>query len=169
MLSYHILGVEHSRQKLDRHLKTKLESIVEAKRTVLIAEEVNANQPDAQQKSIARDLATARKIPWRSIDMNFKQQEDAGIKEELDHAHHQHMLGVDMYPAHAHDVREDYWLDRIEEECRARAITDGTVLVICGRRHPHSLADKARKRGINDIDLSEHPAGLGKQVGEPDL
>jgi hypothetical protein len=117
MLSYHILATEHMRQTKDPHLKTRLESIIDANQIVLVAEEVNANLADAKQKSIARDLAVARRIPWVSIDMTFKQQEDAGIKEDLDNAYHQHLLGVDVYAAHAHDVRENYWLDRIEQEC----------------------------------------------------
>jgi hypothetical protein len=60
MLDYRVLGIEHSRQQRDRHLKTKLESIIGANDVVLIAEEVDSNLPDAKQKSIARDLATAR-------------------------------------------------------------------------------------------------------------
>jgi hypothetical protein len=97
--------------------------------------------------------------------MTFEQQQEAGIKGELDAAYELQKRGVNAYAKRANDVRENYWLDRVQQDCQKRGITDGTVLIICGRNHRDFLAEKARKRGIT-IDLDEYPDDLGQRIGK---
>jgi hypothetical protein len=166
MLSYHILGTEHSRQRRDPRLKTKLQGIIGGNRIKLVAEEIDVNLADAQQKSVARDLAKAHtpEIPWVPMGMTFKQEEDAGIRNALDHAFKLQRKEINAYAKRANDFRENCWLNHIEQECEKQGISDGTVLIICGYNHRDFLAEKVRRLGIKEIDLDEYPDGLGKRL-----
>jgi hypothetical protein len=169
MLRYHILGIKHTHQRRSLGLKGELQSIILANNVVLIAEEVdpNPNSRVAKQKTIANELAQANSIPWLfPIDMTFEEQKAKGIYDALGEAHKLQLQGNNAYAVRAQGVRENYWLDRIEQECTRLSVHDGTVVVICGRNHLGFLAHKAVNRGVNEVICTEYPRGAGKEAGD---
>jgi len=139
-----ILGTDHRLQKQDRALRAKIEHLVQSNDVGLIAEECLAGT-----ETVASECALALGLPPRlAIDMTTEQRVAAGIYERLcirpaihfdidqNTLHERH-----LYLRHADGIREEFWLDRVQE-----AATDGTVLLICGYVHIDFLAQKAIRR-----------------------
>jgi hypothetical protein len=175
MLRYYIVGTKHPLQEKtpfrnnpDTSLREKLAEIICNRPVVLIAEEV-----DPEADIYGRELAASQnpQIPWLSIDMPEVQQINAGIADDLNEAARRneeaHSRGekIVYHPQRASDVREACWLEKIRIACEIYKITEGTVLITCGRVHLESLADKAMKLGIQ-TDTLEWPSGLLKEIGK---
>jgi len=150
----------HNLQKADcsdTGLRDKLESIISANPVVLVAEEVNA---DEDVWTFGRELIGEDK--WVSIDMDARQRKEHRIFEALRYGGPEPdpetgaFCRVNRYCRHAEGIRENFWLDRIEEECRELQITKGTIVVTCGHNHGLFLAEKVRARG-HSVSLDEYP------------
>jgi hypothetical protein len=150
-----IVGTDHDLQKVDsadEGLAELLTTLMGNADVVLIAEEVDANKDVI---SFGRELS--KKLlgegRWVSIDMDDDRRREAGIDAQLRtrtepglDAENNFCI-VNRYFRYADGLRENFWLDRIEEKCQALGITDGTVLITCGYIHDEFLSDKATKRG----------------------
>jgi hypothetical protein len=116
----------------------------------LIAEEGPTN-------SVAAQVAASHGLPLiLPIDMDDEQRKAAGIYEALCKRpttvvdeNGKDILDEygdpkprNVYLRHADGIREEFWLDRVEE-----AQPKGPVLLICGYKHLDFLADKIELRG----------------------
>jgi hypothetical protein len=133
----------------DPGLRIKLESIISGNQVVLVAEEVNANQTVL---TFGHELVGDDK--WLSIDMNDQERKDHGIFEQIrigavpewDPETREPRSVVPYYKA-AETIRENFWLDRIQQWCNKRGISDGVVVITCGYRHLRFLSEKVIARG----------------------
>jgi len=162
-LHFCIIGTQHPRQRTSG-LKNEMQSICERSHVVLIAEEVNANAPHSKQRTVGRDLAGTLRIHWLPIDMTFDEQRDACIFDDLEQEAASRMEGRNVYYTRANSMREDYWLQKIQDECVRLRISAGTVLIICGRNHQEFVADKAAKLGVGKVEPVEYPKGLKEKL-----
>jgi hypothetical protein len=166
---YYIIGTDHKYQRKDAGLRAVMEAVVGDVKNhcvVLIAEEVNSNVPDYQQKSVGRDIA-GNSIPWLPIDMTLQEQRDKGIFDDLENAVKlRNEEGRNVYYAHANTVREKHWLRKIRRACQGRAIKDGTILITCGRNRLEFLAEKLIRFGASSVYTTEYPVGI-KQAWPP--
>jgi hypothetical protein len=153
-MHYAIIATDHDLQKADsthRGLEERLATIIGRGGVVLIAEEVDANKHvDTFGRDLSRKLIGENR--WLSIDMTNDQRKNAGIYEELvdrnvpDFREVPPLL-VCRYFRRADGIRENFWLDRIEEKCAELKMTEGTVVITCGHIHGHHLCEKAKGRG----------------------
>lgn len=164
-MQYHIVGTEHWRQQNDSGLRAKLHLIIEKSHIVLIAEEIDINKANHLQRSQGRELANQHNpvIPWIPVNMTFEQEKTAGIFDALDLAS-KLQRHRNVYAKLANGIRENHWLDQIQEKCKEDAINEGTVLITCGRNHLDFLAAKAEQRGFVVVK-DEYPDGLGEKLG----
>ena len=150
MLNFIVIGTDHDLQKaahIDTGLRDLLTTIKAENDVVLVAEEVLIGEDN----TFGRELFGAS--IWLSVDMTDEQREDAGIFDTLrkgvppdlgqDGSYHP----ANGYQLHAQGVREHFWLDRVFENCRNRAVREGTVVVTCGANHAHFLSAKIAARG----------------------
>lgn len=108
-----------------------------------------AEENRALAATLGRQVAESLTLPWLQIDMTLEDRIRAGIDGKLANRMQIRGYSEDGYPEMAiryapreDGIREEFWLDRIEEVRK-----DGTVLVICGCLHCVPLSQKAEKRG----------------------
>ncbi len=154
-----VLGIDHELQCQDRHLKALIAELVERARVTMIAEE---NRP--LSNTLGRQVSESMNLPWIQIDMSIEDRIKAGIDGKL--ANRMQIRGYNEYGdpkmairyAPVEDgIREEFWLDRIEE-----AANKGTVLVICGCLHCGPLSEKAEKRGHKIVAKVFQPENLAE-------
>jgi hypothetical protein len=163
-MHYAIVGTDHELQRsdsADKGLEKKIAAIITGGGVAFVAEEVDANKDvDTFGRELSRKMIGEN--TWLSIDMTDGRRKDAGIYDVLE-PNSRYAPGFrngKFFPAcryfrRADGIREDFWLDRIEERCKELEITEGTVVVTCGYMHSHYLREKARKRG-HTVTLEEY-------------
>jgi hypothetical protein len=139
-------------------VRNKLEAYIRTMNVVLIAEEVDANK-DIQ--TFGRELVGEEK--WLSIDMTTEERKQAGIYEQLRGSQpgYDPVSGtfsrINSYYKRAEGIRENFWLDKIEEWCDQRHVTNGVIIVTCGNIHPRFLAEKIRSRNpANTVAIDKY-------------
>ncbi len=151
---YVILGTCHPIQERPKNASPSESSLIDGldstiRRLVrkygikLIAEEAPYHDPN-YIPTLAHQIVKDEKIPYVQIDMLPHEQEAAGIASEirrLNDPSSMELGNAESRWRHVDDVRENFWLDRIE------AKKTGPVLVVCGYTHRRSLAEKIRDRG----------------------
>ncbi len=161
-MHYVIIATDHDLQKADstdKGLGEKLAAIISMGGVVLIAEEVDANKHvDTFGRDLSRELLGENR--WLSIDMTDGQRKDAGIYDDLVQRNVPDFrkippLSICRYFLRADGIRENFWLDRIEERCAELEITEGMVVITCGYRHRHYLREKVKGRG-HAVTLDEY-------------
>ena len=152
-MHYAIVATDHDLQKadsIDSGLGEKLAAIFGMERVVLVAEEVDANtHVDTFGRELSRVIGENR---WLSIDMTDVQRREAGI---LDRVAGRRLPGYregKFFPATryyrgADGIRENFWLDKIEDKCHELQVVEGTILITCGYIHGPFLREKATGRG----------------------
>jgi hypothetical protein len=152
-----ILGIDHLLQRNDENLRALISSIVARERVTLIAEE-NRLMWD----TIARQVSASLGLRWIQMDMSIEDRIKAGIEDTISNRMQIRFdANGDMYepPRYApveDGIREEFWLDRIQETA------DGTALVICGACHSGPFAEKAEKRGHKVLSRMFHPESLSE-------
>lgn len=173
-LHYYIIGTDHILQEpspdtpLDKvaAYEAMLAAVIRRDSPVLIAEEINVNRPDDQQKAIGRKLAGSS-VHWISIDMPLPEQRERDIVDDLDHAAILRASGRNVYYVRANSIRENYWLTQIQKACQRLEILCGVVLITCGRNHAEFLAEKALLSGVaSSVYIAEYPPNI-KQMSPP--
>jgi len=155
-MHYIIIGTAHKYQRYCDYVKSELEAIFRECTPVLIAEETKS---DTDKPTYGQQIITPDR--WLSIIMDKEREKDARISEALDKEFEyieQH--NIVAYDRRAQTIREEYWLNQIEEKCRELKITDGTVVITCGLKHLYFLADKALKRGVTRVTTLECPSDI---------
>jgi hypothetical protein len=151
-----IIGIDH----VDHAgLEKLITEIVELEKIVLIGEENAFDLP-----TVARKVALHSGISWVQIDMNTEQRIEASIYEKLSNrmqirGYDEHCMPIQAkrYAPREDGIREEFWLDRLEE-----MKADGAVLVVCGGLHPKPLSEKAQRRGHRIKRLVFHPGRLSR-------
>jgi hypothetical protein len=173
-VNYITVGTDHKLQKsesTDKGLRDLLSRIRQHNDVVLIAEEVETSKP---VQTFGRELIGDDR--WLSIDMNDEERKAAGIDSTLLHsgAPIRHpATGDDVRQNDYHQVseakRENHWLDKIEQWCKKKGISDQTVIggmaipthktivIVCGRNHLPFLGAKISARGHSVIQLEYMP------------
>jgi hypothetical protein len=160
-MHYVIVATYHDLQKtdsIDDGLAQKLATIIGMGRVVLIAEEVDANtNVDTFGRRLSRTIGQNR---WLSIDMTDVQRRDAGILAQIAGRRLPGYRNGEFFPATryyrgADGIRENFWLDRIEDKCQELQVVEGTILITCGYIHGPFLREKAAGRG-HVVTLEEY-------------
>ena len=114
--------------------------------------------------SLGRQVAESLNLPWVQIDMTLEDRIRTGIDGKLSnrmqirryHENGDPEMAI-RYAPREDGIREEFWLDRIEQQARV-----GTVLVICGCLHCGPLSEKAEKRGHRVVAKLFHPEHLAE-------
>jgi hypothetical protein len=158
-----VLAIDHELQCHDQHLKALMAELVERERVTIIAEE---NRP--LSNTLGRQVSELMNLPWIQIDMSIEDRIRVGIDGKL--ANRMQIRGYDefgvpilaiRYAPVEDGIREEFWLDRIEETA-----SEGTVLVICGCLHCFPFSEKAEKRGHRIVSKVFHPENLSELKAE---
>lgn len=160
-MDFIVIGTGHNLQKTTAGtggLGSLLQTVWDEHSVVMIAEEVDTR--DENICTFGRLLAG--ESGWLSIDMTLPQQEAAGIKKILDEVPFYDSDGklTNIYLKSAQAVRELFWLDRIEQKCKERCLTEGVVVVTCGANHVRFLTEKMSARGHRVLKRLFHPANI---------
>jgi hypothetical protein len=164
-LDYITVGTDHKLQKSDSKdtgLKDVLSTILQNNDVVLIAEEVETSKPVN-----TFGLELIGKDKWLSIDMNEQERKEAGIYNTLLHGGapvRDPRTGNDFPANEYHQVsegkRENHWLDKIEQWCKAKGLMDETVIpihktvvLVCGHNHLPFVSAKISARGQSVVQL----------------
>jgi hypothetical protein len=162
-LEIFVLGVDHSRQLNDHGLKILILEIVEQYMITFIAEE-NRHLLN----SIAKQVSESINLQWIQIDMSTEERIRANIYDKL--ANRMQIRGYDAdsnpimairYAPMEDGIREEFWLDRIEEISKKEK-----VLVICGSLHCVPFSAKARQRGHRILSKMFYPDELSTLIPE---
>lgn len=169
-VDYITVGTDHKLQKsesMDTGLRGCLRSILQNNPVVFIAEEVETNKP---VNTFGRELIGEDK--WLSIDMNEQERKDAGIYNTLLHGGipvRHPATGLDVRGNEYHQIseskRENHWLDKIEQRCKEKGITEGTIVLVCGHNHLPFVGAKISARGHSVIQLEYLPYDKEKDQG----
>jgi hypothetical protein len=171
-VDYAMVGTDHKLQKSDSEntgLRELLQSILRHNDVVLIAEEVETSKP---VKTFGLELIGEDK--WLSIDMNEQERKEAGITLLHSGAPVRNpATGDDVQMNDYHQVsegkRENHWLDKIEQRCKEKGISDETIIggtvvstpktivLVCGHNHLPFLGAKISARGHNVVQLEYLP------------
>ena len=172
-MHYAIVGTDHELQRsdsADKGLEKKIAAIITGGGVAFVAEEVDANKDvDTFGRELSRKMIGENR--WLSIDMTDGQRKDAGIYDDLVERRVPDFrkvppVFVGRYFRRADGIRENFWIDRIEERCTELAITEGTVVITCGYIHRHYLCEKAKGRG-QIVTLDEYfPYDFKDRCGE---
>jgi hypothetical protein len=158
-----IIGTDHDLQDSDRGLKDLIAALSESHAVALIGEE-----HCWPSLSVAQEVARSREIRWIQMDMDDAERSKAGIAQKL--LNRMQIRGYDAkglpilpprYAPKEDGMREQYWLDRIEE-----AWTGGSALVVCGCLHAAPLSEKAETRGHRIAAKLYHPEELSQLQAE---
>ncbi len=153
-----ILGTDHELQCHDEDLKALIKEIVAREGVTFVAEE---NRP--QLNTLARQVSDSMGLRWVQIDMSIEDRVKAGIdgklanRMQLRYDASGNPTSAVRYAPVEDGIREEFWLDRIQE-----ASDDRTGLVICGCLHCLPLAEKAEKRGHEVLSKIFHPERLAE-------
>lgn len=157
-----ILEIDHELQCHDPRLKEVIAELVE-RRVAMIAEENRA-----LFNTLGRQVSELMNLLWIQIDMSIEDRIKARISEKL--SNRMQIRGYDefggpilaiRYALVEDGIREEFWLDRIEETS-----TEGTVLVVCGCLHCVPFSEKAEKRGHRIASKLFHPESLSDLKAE---
>ncbi len=172
-MHYIIVGTDHDLQEpdsADKGLEETIAAIIRAGGVVLIAEEVDADKEvDTFGRQLSRKLIGENR--WLSIDMTDAQRQDAGICAELAERRLPDFRKRPTscpyrYFRRADGIRENFWLDRIEERCEELGVTEGTVIITCGYIHRPYLYEKATGRGHTASVAEYLPYDFQDRYGE---
>ncbi len=139
-----VLGIDHSDQGSDPELKSTISGLIENSAARTIAEENRF-----RLYTVGYEVAASSGIRWVQIDMSTEERVKAGIYDKL--ANRMQIRGYELngqpiqairYAPVEDGIREEFWLDRIEE-----LGTGGRVLVICGCLHCVPFSERAVRRG----------------------
>lgn len=162
MIDFVLLGTSHCCQESPDFLAC-VERTIRNYSIALIAEEFNF---DASIRSAVNGLAAQSKIPYLQIDIPVEDWAKFDIEIEMSYRE-QHLRGKDYRLRHADDIRENYWIDQIENYP-----AKGTTLIICGYLHIQYLAEKIQMRKYQTRELKFYPEGLAarspERILEPD-
>lgn len=148
MIEYVILGTSHEIQGTSK-LEKPVGDAVGAWSPRMLAEEHPLDTP-----SVACDVTKHLHIPYLQIDPFPEEWPSSGIDREM-RIRDEFLRGQDVRLSHADDIRENFWLDRIEASADG-----GRVLIICGYLHVDFLAEKVEKRGGCVAEKSFFPPDL---------
>jgi hypothetical protein len=170
-----VIGTDHELQtadSTDRGLCEKITAIALSCDVVLVAEELDPNgNVDTFGRQLSRKMIGENR--WLSIDMADGLRKDAGIYVDLQPSS-RYAPGLwdgRFFPAcryfrRADGIRENFWLDRIEEKCDELRIIEGTIVITCGHIHRHYLCEKAMGRG-HSVTVREYlPYDFAERYGE---
>lgn len=155
-----ILGVDHL--CYDRRLKEIITELVERERVTLIAEE---NRPLSD--TFGRQVSESTSLPYIQIDMLAEDRIKAGIEVKLANRMKIRFdesgdpVQAIRYAPVEDGIREEFWLDRIED-----AAKEGAVLVICGALHSGPFSEKAERRGHRIVSKVFYPENLSDLKAE---
>jgi len=174
-MHYAIVGTDHELQRADsadKGLEKKIAAMITGGGVAFVAEEVDTNKDVGTfGRELSRKMIGENR--WLSIDMTDGRRKDAGIYDVLE-PNSRYAPGFrngKFFPAcryfrRADGIRENFWLDRIDERCKELGMTEGTVVVTCGYMHRHYLCEKAGERG-HTVTLDEYlPYDLKDRHGE---
>jgi len=165
---YVILGTSHAIQwrpkdacpyevNLIDGLESAIRCLVTKYRVMLIAEEAPHDV-----LTVAREIANGERICYLQIDMLPHEVRAFGILQEVERGEPPtagEPPNTEYRFCHADDVRENFWLDRIESTKTSPA------LIVCGYAHRSFLAKKATDRGCIVAEEAVFPLDLaGRQV-----
>lgn len=154
MLECVILGTSHEVQETPKFQKLVADAI--RKHPVRLIAEEHPLDTISPVCGAAKHLH----IPYLQIDPFPHEWVSLGIDREM-RSREQFLQGRDVRLSHADDVRENWWLDKIEA-----SVDSGRVLVVCGCLHADFLADKVRARGGMVVEKIAFPPELaGKKPG----
>ncbi|MGO8794537.1 MAG: hypothetical protein ACLQLC_06920 [Candidatus Sulfotelmatobacter sp.] len=182
-MNYVTVGTDHKLQKSDsanKGLRNILQSILQNNDVVLIAEEVETSNP---VQTFGRELVGEDR--WLSIDMNDDERKVAGICNALLHSGapvSDPRTGEDVRQNDYHQVsegkRENHWLDKIENWCKEKGIseetvispgvvvhTPKTVILVCGDNHLPFVGSKISARGHSVVQLKYLPYDKENEQG----
>ena len=134
-LEYVILATSHEVQDSSR-IGSFLVETVQCHSIRMIAEEYPLDT-----LSVAFNIAKRLHIAYLQIDPLPDEYALLDIRREME-ARRDHLGGQDIRLSHADAVREEFWLERIEENAPC-----GPVLIICGYLHAGFLAQRVKERG----------------------
>jgi len=152
-----VLGIDHNDQSSDPELKSTISGLIESSAARMIAEENRF-----RLHTIGYEVAESSGIPWVQIDMSTEQRIEAGIYDKLSNrmqirgyeSNGQPIQAIRYAPVED-GIREEFWLDRIEEFWNG-----GRVLVICGCLHCVPFSDRAARRGHKVLSKAFYPERL---------
>jgi hypothetical protein len=118
-------------------------------RVVLVAEEVDANtHVDTFGRELSRVIGENR---WLSIDttdvQRGKRESSTKLGRRLPGYREGKFFPATRYYRGADGIRENFWLDKIEDKCHELQVVEGTILITCGYIHGPFLREKATGRG----------------------
>jgi hypothetical protein len=149
MTEYVILGTSHDIQESPEFCN-RVEKDIRAMAITLVAEEFPFN---ISSKVCA--VATTHEVPYLQIDLLPDEWQKWGIDYEMNARLGEAFQGQDIRFSHADQVREDLWLQKIED-CTGNE----RVLIVCGYLHSNFLADNVQARGGSVISKNTFPTCL---------
>lgn len=147
-LEYVILATSHEVQDTPK-IKECLWNALKKHSIRLIAEEFPCDTI-----SVACNIAKRLHIPYLQIDLFPDERRSKGIDDELT-AREKHLTGRDIRLSHADAIREDFWLEKIED-----SLNRGPVLIICGYLRADFLEQRVRERGNSVNEKIAFPSEL---------
>ena len=156
MIHYAILGTSHDLQDCQQFERPLIEAIEEY-RINLVAEEYPFDIA-----SVVSVVAGRLQIPYIQVDLFPGEWAGYGIdwemKARMDVAC---LVNEDVRLSNADRVREEIWLERIEEK-----LEHGRVLIVCGYLHVSFLAESIQNRGAILLGQRGYPANLLRRTPE---
>jgi hypothetical protein len=152
-----VLGIDHNHQSSDPELKSSISGLVESNAVRTIAEENRFHV-----HTVGYEVAESSGLCWVQIDMSTEERLKAGIYDKL--SNRMQIRGYESngepiqairYAPVEDGIREEFWLDRIEEVAK-----EERVLVICGCLHCAPFSEKAVRRGHKVLSKLFHPQVL---------
>jgi hypothetical protein len=123
--------------KLSEELRFIVRELLARYSITLIAEEAPHDVP-----TVARLVSNETQLPYLQVDMPSGEYERYGIRSEMDMVATLNSRGdADYRCPHADDIRENSWLEKLEQSPSARR-----VLLVCGYAHTKFVAQKVRDR-----------------------
>ncbi len=150
MIEYAILGTSHEIQD-SPEVARQAEKDIQTMGITLVAEEY----PMSTASSVCT-VAARLEIPYLQIDPPPEEWSIYGIDYEMNARLNAACLqGQDIRLSHADRIREDLWLQKIENK-----IKSGRVLIVCGYLHLNFLAENIETRGCIVVAKGTFPTCL---------
>src|SRR6266496_4023996 len=152
-----VLGIDHNLQSSDPELKSTILGLVESNAVRTIAEENRL-----RLRTVGCEVAESSGLCWVQIDMSTEERLKAGIYDKL--SNRMQIRGYESngkpiqairYAPVEDGIREEFWLDRIEEIAKG-----DRVLGICGCLHCVPFSEKAVRRGHKVLSQLFYPESL---------
>ena len=148
-MEYIVLGTSHTVQESGQ-FESWTATIIDKHKVKLIAEEYPC---DSQSRVGA--MAKRRHIPYLQVDLFSSEWAAHGIDWEMKMRDAPCLQNVDVRFSHADSIRENFWLDKVEN-----SRIDGAVLIICGYLHLDFLAKNIHVRGGIVAERCTYPEDL---------